>query len=148
MLLSVHFIKVPIYYFFLISSYLTKLSCTFWFSVFRDTLYDLSSWWKNPVLWVGWKSEGECFSDFTLLNNLLEVIIAYVILSWLQVFSWEPIICHDAVEMEWCTLADLCIYEGKLFGCSYRQSCIGVWIADITVSPDLSKFSWNFQFFL
>ncbi|XP_039130994.1 katanin p80 WD40 repeat-containing subunit B1 homolog KTN80.1-like isoform X2 [Dioscorea cayenensis subsp. rotundata] len=51
----------------------------------------------------------------------------------LKVFSWEPIICHDAVEMEWCTLADLCIYEGKLFGCSYRQSCIGVWIADITL---------------
>ncbi|KAH7675836.1 Microtubule severing protein katanin p80 subunit B (contains WD40 repeats) protein [Dioscorea alata] len=51
----------------------------------------------------------------------------------LKVFSWEPIICHDAVEMEWCTLADLCIYEGKLFGCSYRQSCVGVWIADMTL---------------
>ncbi|KAJ0966002.1 hypothetical protein J5N97_027140 [Dioscorea zingiberensis] len=51
----------------------------------------------------------------------------------LKVFSWEPIICHDAVEMEWSTLADLCIYEGKLLGCSYHQSCVGVWIADISV---------------
>ncbi|KAF8409333.1 hypothetical protein HHK36_005408 [Tetracentron sinense] len=50
----------------------------------------------------------------------------------LKVFSWEPIICHDAVDMGWSTLGDLCIHEGKLLGCSYHQNCVGVWVADIS----------------
>lgn len=51
----------------------------------------------------------------------------------LKVFSWEPIRCHDFVDMGWSTLGDLSIYEGKLLGCSYHQSRVGVWVADISL---------------
>ncbi|WOL12970.1 katanin p80 WD40 repeat-containing subunit [Canna indica] len=51
----------------------------------------------------------------------------------LKVFSWEPIRCHDVVDMGWSTLGDLSIYEGKLLGCSYYESRIGVWVADISL---------------
>ncbi|XP_077254083.1 katanin p80 WD40 repeat-containing subunit B1 homolog KTN80.3-like isoform X2 [Tasmannia lanceolata] len=51
----------------------------------------------------------------------------------LKVFSWEPIRCHDAVDIGWSTLGDLSIHEGKLLGCSYHQSCVAVWIADISL---------------
>ncbi|KAK6931804.1 Katanin p80 subunit, C-terminal [Dillenia turbinata] len=50
----------------------------------------------------------------------------------LKVFSWEPIRCHDAVDVGWSRLSDLNIHEGKLLGCSYNQSCVGVWVVDIT----------------
>ncbi|KQK10070.1 hypothetical protein BRADI_2g51760v3 [Brachypodium distachyon] len=51
----------------------------------------------------------------------------------LKVFSWEPIRCHDAVDMGWSNLADLSIYEGKLLGCSYHEHRVGVWVADISL---------------
>uniref|UniRef100_A0A0D9VQG1 Katanin p80 subunit C-terminal domain-containing protein n=1 Tax=Leersia perrieri TaxID=77586 RepID=A0A0D9VQG1_9ORYZ len=47
------------------------------------------------------------------------------------VLSWEPIICHDMVDIGWSTLGDLIVHEGKLVGCSYNQSCVGVWIVDL-----------------
>ncbi|KAG5521716.1 hypothetical protein RHGRI_034063 [Rhododendron griersonianum] len=50
----------------------------------------------------------------------------------LKVVSWEPIRCHDAVDVGWSRLSDLNIYEGKLLGCSYNQSCVGVWVVDIS----------------
>ncbi|XP_059656196.1 katanin p80 WD40 repeat-containing subunit B1 homolog KTN80.4-like [Cornus florida] len=50
----------------------------------------------------------------------------------LRVFSWEPIRCHDAVDVGWSRLSDLNIHEGKLLGCSYNQSCVGVWVVDIS----------------
>ncbi|OVA10761.1 WD40 repeat [Macleaya cordata] len=50
----------------------------------------------------------------------------------LKVFSWEPIRCHDAVDVGWSKLSDLNIHEGKLLGCSYNQSCVGVWVVDIS----------------
>jgi katanin p80 WD40 repeat-containing subunit B1 len=53
----------------------------------------------------------------------------------LQVFSWEPVICHDTVDMGWTTLGDLCINDGKLLGCSYYRNSVGVWVADISVRP-------------
>ncbi|CAH1415853.1 unnamed protein product [Lactuca virosa] len=34
----------------------------------------------------------------------------------LKVYSWEPIISHDAVDIGWSTLGDLCIDDGKLLG--------------------------------
>uniref|UniRef100_A0A0D9VQF7 Katanin p80 WD40 repeat-containing subunit B1 homolog n=1 Tax=Leersia perrieri TaxID=77586 RepID=A0A0D9VQF7_9ORYZ len=49
----------------------------------------------------------------------------------LKVLSWEPIICHDMVDIGWSTLGDLIVHEGKLVGCSYNQSCVGVWIVDL-----------------
>ncbi|KAG8078146.1 hypothetical protein GUJ93_ZPchr0007g5117 [Zizania palustris] len=51
----------------------------------------------------------------------------------LKVFSWEPVRCHDVVDMGWSNLADLSIYEGKLLGCSYHGSCVGIWVADISL---------------
>ncbi|KAJ6323337.1 hypothetical protein OIU77_013036 [Salix suchowensis] len=49
-----------------------------------------------------------------------------------EVFSWEPIRCHDAVDVGWSRLSDLNVHEGKLIGCSYNQSCVGVWVVDIS----------------
>ncbi|XP_072988421.1 katanin p80 WD40 repeat-containing subunit B1 homolog KTN80.4-like isoform X1 [Typha latifolia] len=51
----------------------------------------------------------------------------------LKVFSWEPVICHDVVNIGWSTLADLTIYEGNLLGCSFHESRVGVWLADISL---------------
>ncbi|XP_075635057.1 katanin p80 WD40 repeat-containing subunit B1 homolog KTN80.4 isoform X1 [Castanea sativa] len=50
----------------------------------------------------------------------------------LKVFSWEPIRSHDAVDVGWSRLSDLNVHEGKLLGCSYNQSCVGVWVVDIS----------------
>ncbi|CAD6236512.1 unnamed protein product [Miscanthus lutarioriparius] len=51
----------------------------------------------------------------------------------LKVFSWEPVRCHDVVDMGWSNLADLSIYEGKLLGCSYHERRVGLWAADISL---------------
>lgn len=51
----------------------------------------------------------------------------------LKVYSWEPIICHDAVDMGWSALGDLCIQDGKLLGCSYYRNSVAVWAADISL---------------
>ncbi|XP_048335425.1 katanin p80 WD40 repeat-containing subunit B1 homolog KTN80.2 isoform X2 [Ziziphus jujuba] len=51
----------------------------------------------------------------------------------LKVYSWEPVICHDSVDMGWSTLGDLCIHDGKLLGCSYYRNSVGVWVADISL---------------
>ncbi|XP_074269920.1 katanin p80 WD40 repeat-containing subunit B1 homolog KTN80.1-like isoform X2 [Silene latifolia] len=50
----------------------------------------------------------------------------------LKVYSWEPVLCHDAVDMGWSTFGDLCIKEGNLIGCSYYRNSIGVWVADLS----------------
>ncbi|ONI10302.1 hypothetical protein PRUPE_4G039800 [Prunus persica] len=50
----------------------------------------------------------------------------------LKVHSWEPVICHDSVDMGWSRLGDLCIHDGKLLGCSYYQNSVGVWVADVS----------------
>ncbi|XP_038721667.1 katanin p80 WD40 repeat-containing subunit B1 homolog KTN80.4-like isoform X1 [Tripterygium wilfordii] len=50
----------------------------------------------------------------------------------LKVFSWEPVRCHDAVDVGWSKLSDLNVHEGKLLGCSYNQSCVGIWVVDIS----------------
>ncbi|CAI0444064.1 unnamed protein product [Linum tenue] len=60
----------------------------------------------------------------------------------LKAFSWEPIRCHDAIDVGWSRLSDLHVNnDGKLLGCSYNQSCVGVWVADIshTESSTLSS---------
>ncbi|KAJ9136215.1 hypothetical protein P3X46_033314 [Hevea brasiliensis] len=51
----------------------------------------------------------------------------------LKVYSWEPLIFHDAVGIGWSTLCDLCINEGKVLGCSHYQNSVAVWIADIAL---------------
>ncbi|KAJ8455715.1 hypothetical protein OPV22_035064 [Ensete ventricosum] len=50
----------------------------------------------------------------------------------LKVLSWEPIRSHDAVDVGWSRLSDMNIHEGKLLGCSYNQSCVGVWVVDLS----------------
>ncbi|XP_010546257.1 PREDICTED: katanin p80 WD40 repeat-containing subunit B1 homolog [Tarenaya hassleriana] len=50
----------------------------------------------------------------------------------LKIFSWEPIRCHDGVDVGWSRLSDLNFHEGKLLGCSYNQSCVGVWVVDLS----------------
>ncbi|KAK4361070.1 hypothetical protein RND71_020022 [Anisodus tanguticus] len=51
----------------------------------------------------------------------------------LKAYSWEPVMCHDSVEMGWSTLSDLCIHDGKLVGGAYYQNYVGVWVADISL---------------
>ncbi|KAL2969202.1 hypothetical protein AAZX31_15G067200 [Glycine max] len=51
----------------------------------------------------------------------------------LKVYSWEPVICHDTVDMGWTTLGDLCIHDEKLLGCSFYRNSVGVWVADISL---------------
>ncbi|KAH0719609.1 hypothetical protein KY285_015640 [Solanum tuberosum] len=51
----------------------------------------------------------------------------------LKVYSWEPVKCHDSVEMGWSTLSDLCIHDGKLVGGAYYQNYVGVWVADVSL---------------
>ncbi|THU71793.1 hypothetical protein C4D60_Mb04t05260 [Musa balbisiana] len=50
----------------------------------------------------------------------------------LKVVSWEPIRSHDTVDVGWSRLSDMNIHEGKLLGCSYNQSCVGVWVVDLS----------------
>ncbi|KNA03739.1 hypothetical protein SOVF_206220 isoform B [Spinacia oleracea] len=50
----------------------------------------------------------------------------------LKVYSWEPVICHDSIDVGWSTLGDLCIREGNLIGCSSYRNSIGVWVADLS----------------
>ncbi|KAL6546622.1 hypothetical protein OROMI_022343 [Orobanche minor] len=49
----------------------------------------------------------------------------------LKVYSWEPVICHDSVDMGWSTLGDLCIHDEKLLGGAYYENSVAVWIADV-----------------
>ncbi|KAG6466411.1 hypothetical protein ZIOFF_075792 [Zingiber officinale] len=50
----------------------------------------------------------------------------------MEVFSWEPILCHDNVDVGWSRLSDMDVNEGKLLGCSYNQSCVGIWVVDLS----------------
>ncbi|XP_012449464.1 katanin p80 WD40 repeat-containing subunit B1 homolog KTN80.1 isoform X1 [Gossypium raimondii] len=50
----------------------------------------------------------------------------------LKVYSWEPVVCHDSLDIRWSTLGDLCINEGKLLGFSYYRNSVGVWGADVS----------------
>ncbi|MFS8026470.1 putative transcription factor WD40-like family [Helianthus anomalus] len=52
--------------------------------------------------------------------------------SSLKVYSWEPVICHDAVDLGWSNLGDICINDGKLLGCSYFQNSVGIWATDVS----------------
>ncbi|KAK9056328.1 hypothetical protein SSX86_027418 [Deinandra increscens subsp. villosa] len=51
----------------------------------------------------------------------------------LKVYSWEPVVCHDTLDMGWSTLGDMCIDDGKLLGCSYYQNSVAVWVADTSL---------------
>ncbi|XP_073316380.1 katanin p80 WD40 repeat-containing subunit B1 homolog KTN80.4-like isoform X1 [Primulina huaijiensis] len=50
----------------------------------------------------------------------------------LKVYSWEPIKNHATVDVGWSKLSDMNVHEGKLLGCSFNQSCVGVWVVDIS----------------
>ncbi|XP_051128659.1 katanin p80 WD40 repeat-containing subunit B1 homolog KTN80.1 isoform X2 [Andrographis paniculata] len=51
----------------------------------------------------------------------------------LKVYSWEPVICHDSVDMGWSSLGDLCIHDGKLLGGAYYENSVAVWVADVSL---------------
>lgn len=51
----------------------------------------------------------------------------------LKVYSWEPVICHDSIDIGWSTLGDLCVHDGKILGGAYYQNSVGVWVADISL---------------
>ncbi|KAG6551327.1 hypothetical protein Mapa_007113 [Marchantia paleacea] len=53
----------------------------------------------------------------------------------LKVMSWEPLRCHDVIDVGWSKLADLSVHEGKLLGASFQQSCVGVWVVDLARVP-------------
>lgn len=54
----------------------------------------------------------------------------------LKVYSWEPVICHDTIDIGWSVLGDLTIHEGKAIGCSYYRNSVGVWVADLaSIAP-------------
>ncbi|XP_047970576.1 katanin p80 WD40 repeat-containing subunit B1 homolog KTN80.2-like [Salvia hispanica] len=60
----------------------------------------------------------------------------------LKVYSWEPVVCHDSVDMGWSTLGDLCIDDGKLLGGAYHENTVAVWIADVSlVEPYGTRFA-------
>ncbi|XP_023636011.1 katanin p80 WD40 repeat-containing subunit B1 homolog isoform X2 [Capsella rubella] len=56
----------------------------------------------------------------------------------LKIFSWEPIRCHDGVDVGWSNLSDMNAHEGKLLGCSYNQNCVGVWVVDLSRTEPMS----------
>ncbi|KAF3571632.1 hypothetical protein F2Q69_00063538 [Brassica cretica] len=49
-----------------------------------------------------------------------------------EVYSWEPVICRDSVDLGWSTLGDMCINENKFVGCSYYRNSVGIWVSDIS----------------
>ncbi|XP_073131946.1 katanin p80 WD40 repeat-containing subunit B1 homolog KTN80.1-like isoform X2 [Henckelia pumila] len=51
----------------------------------------------------------------------------------LKVYSWEPVICHDSVDMGWSTVGDLCIHDGKLLGGAYYENSVAIWVADVSL---------------
>lgn len=106
-------------------------------------------------MWVGGQFKGSelsRFLNFRFWFSENEIVFVHPC-TWglvLQVYSWEPIICHDSVDMGWSVLGDLCIHDGNLMGCSYYRNSVAVWAADISVLPLLVIFSFslNFLFFL
>ena len=54
----------------------------------------------------------------------------------LKVWTWEPVILHDYVDMQWSKLRDMCLREDKLMGVTLNQSFVGVWVVDLSrVAP-------------
>ncbi|XP_039061745.1 katanin p80 WD40 repeat-containing subunit B1 homolog KTN80.1-like isoform X2 [Hibiscus syriacus] len=60
----------------------------------------------------------------------------------LKVYSWEPVVFHDSVDMGWSTLGDLCINESKLLGCSHYRNTVGIWAADV---EHIEPYGRNYQ---
>ncbi|KAL0310653.1 UNVERIFIED_CONTAM: Katanin p80 WD40 repeat-containing subunit B1 [Sesamum angustifolium] len=61
-----------------------------------------------------------------------------------EVYSWEPVICHDSVDMEWSTLSDLCIHNGKLLSGAYYKNSIAL-IEPYQTRLGLEKHSHSLQ---
>ncbi|KAL0300729.1 UNVERIFIED_CONTAM: Katanin p80 WD40 repeat-containing subunit B1 [Sesamum radiatum] len=64
--------------------------------------------------------------------------------DFLKVYSWEPVICHDSVDMEWSTLSDLCIHNGKLLSGAYYKNSIAL-IKPYQTRLGLEKHSHSLQ---
>ena len=57
--------------------------------------------------------------------------------SWVwhwQVWDWEPIKCHDVIDVSWNKVADMSINSSfQLVGCTFNQSFCGVWVVNLQV---------------
>ena len=54
----------------------------------------------------------------------------------LKVWTWEPVIMHDYVDVQWSKLRDMCLRDDKLMGVTLNQSFVGIWVVDLArVAP-------------
>jgi katanin p80 WD40 repeat-containing subunit B1 len=57
----------------------------------------------------------------------------------LKVWTWEPVLLHDYVDMQWSKLHDMCLRDDKLMGVTLNQSFVGVWVVDLARVAPFSK---------
>ncbi|UPQ99378.1 subunit B1 of katanin p80 [Chloropicon primus] len=57
----------------------------------------------------------------------------------LKVWTWEPVIMHDYVDMQWSKLRDMCLRDDKLMGVTLNQSFVGIWVVDLARVMPFSK---------
>eukprot|EP01006_Ploeotia_vitrea_P050722 TRINITY_DN67490_c11_g1_i1.p1 TRINITY_DN67490_c11_g1~~TRINITY_DN67490_c11_g1_i1.p1 ORF type:complete len:701 (-),score=25.99 TRINITY_DN67490_c11_g1_i1:1322-3361(-) len=51
----------------------------------------------------------------------------------LKVWAWEPVHCHDQVDVRWQNVDDLFVHEknGELYGVSYIESFVSIWMVKL-----------------
>ena len=60
----------------------------------------------------------------------------YATQDCLKVWTWEPVMLHDYVDVQWSKLTDICLRDDKLMGVTLNQSFVGVWVVDLArVAP-------------
>jgi katanin p80 WD40 repeat-containing subunit B1 len=60
-----------------------------------------------------------------------------------QVWDWEPVKCHDVVEVSWNKVCDLSVNSSfQLVGCNHNQSFCAVWVINLKVRQEYSRASY------
>ena len=58
----------------------------------------------------------------------------------MQVWDWEPVKCHDLVEVSWNKVCDLSVNSSfQLVGCNHNQSFCAVWVINLKVRHEDSR---------
>ena len=58
----------------------------------------------------------------------------------MQVWDWEPVKCHDLVEVSWNKVCDLSVNSSfQLVGCNHNQSFCAVWVINLKVRSEYSR---------
>ncbi|KAJ0963968.1 hypothetical protein J5N97_029090 [Dioscorea zingiberensis] len=70
--------------------------------------------------------------EFLLATGSADKTVKFWDLETFELIGSADLRCHDTVDVGWSRLSDLNIHEGKLLGCSYNQSCVGVWVVDLS----------------